>query len=540
MWFPRLSTDRLARLDPNWRQRPGATLASVSGGQRLACVNEPAQRAGLYRNLKLADARAMLPGLQATAEDIGADKRLLQRLASWCDRYTPWVALDDMPEQPGYGLFLDISGCAHLFGGGDKGEAALLGDLTARLEKVGFACRAGLADTPGAAWAMAHHGTGTRRIVPPGGQRQALAELPMEALRLPQDAVETLNRLGLRCIADLYSLPRAPLTNRFGPLVLARLDQALGRLVETIEPRRPAPPFRCRLAFAEPIGRPEDIAAATSRLLASLGSQLESAGMGARQVELVLYRVDGSFERCEIGTSQPSRDAGHLLRLFAEPLGQIDAGFGVELMLLTARSADRFAGRQTGLQPGETEDGKADELIDRLAARLGPDRVIRLAPRQSHLPERAVQRIVASSAANGAANGTAMRSAVALAQDWRVFTRAAPGRVTPVRPVRLLATPEPIDVIAPVPDDPPRQFNWRQRAHRVVRVDGPERLANEWWREEETAAAAIEAIPPVRDYYRIEAEDGQRYWIYRDGPFNNIAANGAARTARWYLHGFCA
>lgn len=537
LWFPRLSTDRLARLDPNWRERPGATLASVSGGQRLASVNEAAARTGLHRQQRLADARAMLPGLQVTPEDIGADRRLLEKLAAWCDRYTPWVALDDFPDQAGYGLFLDISGCAHLFGGGDAGEARLLEDLVGRIEKLGFACRAGLADTAGAAWAMAHYDAGGRaqRIVAPGDQRKALAGLEMAALRLPQEAIDTLNRLGLRRVGDLYSLPRAPLTNRFGPLVLARLDQALGRMVENIQPRRPTPPFRCRLAFAEPIDRPEDIAAATARLLASLGSQLESAGMGARQVELVLYRVDGSFERCEIGTSQPSRDAEHLLRLFAEPLAQIDAGFGVELMLITARAADPFVGRQHSLQQGESnEDGKVGELIDRLTARLGADRVIRLVPRQSHIPERAVQRLAAAGAATA-------RTATALAEDWRIFAKATPNRTAPVRPVRLLASPEPIDVIAPVPDDPPRQFNWRQQAHRVVRVDGPERLANEWWREPDAAGAALNATPPVRDYYRIEAEDGQRYWIYRDGPFNSVVgAAGSLRTARWYLHGFCA
>jgi protein ImuB len=361
--------------------------------------------------------------------------------------------------------------------------------------------------------------------------------LEIAALRLPAEAIDTFNRLGLRRIGDLYSLPRAPLTNRFGPLVVARLDQALGRMVENITPRRPTPPFRCRLAFAEPIGRPEDIAAATSRLLASLSSQLESAGMGARQLELVLYRVDGSFERCEIGTSQPSRDADHLLRLFGEPLSQIDTGFGVELMLLTARAADRFVARQHSLQQGEgQEDGKVDELIDRLTAKLGADRIIRLVPRHSHLPERAVQRITASAAVGG---GT--RSAVALAQDWRTFARPTATRVAPVRPVRLLATPEPIDVTAPVPDDPPLQFRWRQQAHRVVRVDGPERLANEWWREESASPSTmLNTTPPVRDYYRIEAEDGQRYWIYRDGPFNSIATAGSLRTARWYMHGFCA
>jgi len=486
--------------------------------------------------MRLADARAMLPGLLLMQEDAAADRRLLEKLASWCDRYTPWVALDDTPPQiagQGGGLWLDITGCAHLFGDGEAGEHKLFEDITTRLQGFGFSCRAGLADTPGAAWAVARYSEKRQdRLLPPGGQRLAMANLPVVALRLARDIVDTLHRLGLRRVADLYSLPRAPLVQRFGDTPVTRLDQALGRLEETIVPRRPAPPFRCRMAFAEPIGRQEDVAAATGRLLAALCGQLESTGMGARQIELSLHRVDGSLAHTEIGTSRPSRDPDHLMRLFNEPLAQLDSGFGVELMILAARAAQPLAHRQAVL-PGrdaasavaladDEEEKSIGELVDRLSGRLGATNVIRLVPQQSHLPERAQRRVAA-------ARGAATHGALALQQrQWQGFAS-----LRAMRPVRLLVEPEPIDVIAPVPDDPPLQFRWRQASHRVVRVDGPERLANEWWRNERAMASS------VRDYYRLETEDGQRYWVYRDGPFN-VAAQAGGRTARWYLHGLCA
>lgn len=548
LWLPRLSTDRLARRAPQWRAQPAATVASVSGGQRLAAVNEAAHRAGAHPGMRLADARALLPSLLTTQEDPAADHRLLEKLASWCDRYTPWVALDDTPAEivvQGGGLWLDITGCAHLFGQGELGEKLLLDDLLSRLQGFGFSCRAALADTAGAAWAVAHY-TERRedRLLPPGGQRSAIAGLPVAALRLPPDTVEPLQRLGLRRIADLYPLPRAPLMQRFGASLTMRLDQALGRQEETIEPRRPAPPFRCRMAFAEPIGRPEDIAAATGRLLAALASQLESAGMGARQIELSLHRVDGSLAHTQIGTSRPSRDPNHLMRLFAEPLGQLDSGFGVELMILSARAVQPLDHRQstlpTGILPagdltsGSVADGTfvdseaekaVGELVDRLTSRLGAGNVVRLMPHQSHVPERAQRRLAAHSQA------LPVDGALALKREWAGFAA-----LRALRPVRLLVEPEPIDVTAPVPDDPPLQFIWRRTSHRVVKVEGPERIANEWWHGGKGLTALTSA---VRDYYRIETEDGQRYWVYRDGPFNAALQLGG-RIARWFLHGLCA
>lgn len=493
--------------------------------------------------MRLADARALLPGLLTTQEDPAADRRLLEKLASWCDRYTPWVALDDTPAEiaaQGGGLWLDITGCAHLFGRDELGEKLLLDDLLSRLQGFGFSCRAALADTAGAAWAVAHY-TERRedRLLPPGGQRSAIAGLPVTALRLPTETVETLHRLGLRRIADLYPLPRAPLMQRFGAQLTMRLDQALGRQEETIEPRRPAAAFRCRMAFAEPIGRQEDIAAATGRLLAALASQLESAGMGARQMELSLHRVDGSLAHTQIGTSRPSRDANHLMRLFAEPLAQLDSGFGVELMILSARTVQPLGHRQGALRAhhmaapdivaGAVANGEEEkalgELVDRLTSRLGTGNVVRLMPQQSHVPERAQRRLAAHSQA------LPIEGALALKREWAGYAA-----LRALRPVRLLVEPEPIDVTAPVPDDPPLQFTWRRTSHRVVKVDGPERIANEWWHGSRNAPALTSA---VRDYYRVETEDGQRYWVYRDGPFNAAPQLGG-RTARWFLHGLCA
>lgn len=551
LWFPRLATDRLARRSVLWRTRPAATISTASGGPLLAAVNEPAHRAGLRPGQRLTDARALLPELLVAAANGEADRALLERLAEWCDRYTPWVALDETDPAigiDGAGLWLDITGCSHLFGGGDAGEQHLFEDLLARLQGHGFTCRGAIADTPGAAWAAARFAERRESlIVAPAGQREALADLPMAGLRLPAETIETLYRLGLRRIGDLYPMARGPLASRFGTLPLQRLDQALGREDESIEPRRPAPPFRTRIAFAEPVGRAEDVTAAAGRLLDALCRQLEHAGMGARRLELVAHRVDGTLATAAIGTSQPSRDPAHLLRLFGDSLGQIDCGFGVELIMLAARAVDPFAATQAqlddralslagaaaqlGQQVGHQVGQAVGELVDRLATRLGSASVFRLIPRASHVPERATRRQAAMDGTQGG------REAGGRAAGWRDadWTRHA---AAISRPVRLLTRPEPIDVTAPVPDDPPMQFRWRRETHRVVRTDGPERLANEWWRSDRSPVALVRDNASVRDYYRIEDEGGRRYWIYRDGPLNGLP--GAGANTRWFLHGFCA
>ena len=484
--------------------------------------------------MRLADARALLPDLVTTPGEPQADHRLIETIANWCDRYTPWVAIDPLGgaiaeegveacSTGGFGgdagLLLDVTGCAHLFGQGEAGERALLADLTERLARHDLTCRAAMADTAGAAWALARFAERQADLFcPPRGHRQALAQLPIEGLRLDAPIVETFLKLGLRRIGDLYPLPRAPLARRFGDQPLTRLDQALGTIVEPIEPRRTPPAFRTRLAFVEPIGRPEGIAAATSRLLAALCRQLEQAGVGARKLEIALYRVDGSVDRTAIGTSRPNRDSPKLMKLFEEKLGELDPGFGVELMILSAPEVETWTGSQdalpeTAVRNPLAEDGTID-LADRLALRLGKDNVVRLLPRDSHIPERV--QTTASISAPAAADGA-----------WRRLAS-----MKGARPTRLLQRPEPVEVTALMPDEPPRQFTWRRHAHKLVKIEGPERIADEWWRPRPGGRVMpANIIPPVRDYYRVEDDDGGRFWLFRDGPLN---------AAKWFLHGFCA
>jgi protein ImuB len=543
LWFPKLSTDRLARVSKkDWSDRAAATVVWHDGCPRLAAVNPHARAAGLRPRMRLADARALLPDLVTVAGEPQADRRLIETIAGWCDRYTPWVAIDPMSgaladdiertcSAGGFGgdagLLLDVTGCTHLFGDGEAGERALLADLVSRLARRDLSCRAAMADTAGAAWALARFAERQADLFCPSrGQRDALGSLPVEGLRLDPPILETFLKLGLRRIGDLYSMPRAPLARRFGDQPLSRLDQALGTLAEPIEPRRIPPAFRTRLAFAEPIGRAEDIAAATSRLLAALCRQFEQAGIGARQLEIALYRVDGSVDRTSIGTSRPNRDNPKLMKLFEERLGELDPGFGVELMILAAPEVEAWSGTQDAL-PDQNAPGIASgvdgtiDLADRLALRLGAENVVRLLSRDSHLPERV--QVAAPVSSKPAAPGA-----------WR---RVA--SLKGARPTRLLQRPEPVEVTAFVPDDPPSVFHWRRHAHRIVRADGPERIANEWWRPRSDGThPPAGTLPPVRDYYRVEDDDGGRFWLFRDGPYQ-LAANGRP-TARWFLHGFCA
>ena len=447
---------------------------------------------GLQPGHPLADARALVPGLRTAPADPNGQRAALATLADWCVRYTPSVTLDGDD-----GLLLDVTGCAHLFGG----EDALLADLARRLSRALIVAKASIADTPAAAWAIARFGNAS--VVPPEGAKAMLAPLPTAALRLPAATVEQLHRLGLRRIGDLLPLPRAPLVARFGETLTLRLDQLLGRAEEPLALRRPVIPWRTRLAFAEPIARREDIDAAVRRLLDDLSEMLEKAHRGARAVELLCCRVDGAAQIVAIGTAQPSRDAGHLARLFAEKLDAVDPGFGIEAMIVEAIGTDAMAPDQIGFA-GETGDrGTLAPLIDRLRNRLGERSVFRVTPVASHIPERAIAIVPALSPSRE--------------ESW-------PDGVA--RPVRLLPCPEPIDATAAVPDAPPSDFCWRSIDHRVVKAEGPERIAPEWWRGPDNAH--------TRDYYRLEDESGRRFWVYRAIP------NTAGEPTRWYVHGLFA
>ena len=355
-------------------------------------MNDAAQGLGLRLGMPLADARAMYPALAVAESDTEADRRLIDAVADWCDRYTPLVGLDapDGDNAPD-GLVLDIAGCAHLFGG----EAALGRDLLARLAAQGLHARAAVADTVGCAFAVARFGGAG--LVPPGGMRPALAPLPVAALRLAPETVEALTELGLKRIADLIDLPRAPLAARFGEILVRRLDQALGREDEPITPRLPVPSYLAEQRFSDPIGLERDVLGTIARLATQLGVAMERRQEGARLMQVALFRTDNKVYRIEVGTGAPVRDADRIVRLFADRLAMVgdacDPGFGFDMVRLAALVTERSEPVQGGFAQGElmgADDAEFSHLIDRLGARFGLRRVTRLVEQDTHIPEFAV------------------------------------------------------------------------------------------------------------------------------------------------------
>jgi protein ImuB len=521
--------------------RPGALVAGGSHGLRLTAVNARAAAGGLWAGQSLADARALLPALVSRPAEPARDRAALLALARWCGRYGPArnceIAAPGGPaEAPlDHGLWIDVTGVAHLFGG----EEALLEDLCRRFASLGLTPRAGLADTLGAAHALARYGAPHKhawRLAPPGALREVLAPLPVEALRLAPEAVLLLKRLGLRRIGALYGLPRAALALRFREAaagrarmaqaarrraaashtgaVLARLDQALGVRAEPLRPLAEPPALVVRRSWPVPLVSAEALLAELPALAAALVDGLAARGLAVRRAQLALFRADGTVAEVGVGTSLAARAGSHLVRLLQDRLDRLDAGFGVDMMALAATAVERFVPRQGGLAAGLAGGGERDagELVDVLANRLGAGSVWRLSPCDSHIPERAEEHVAALAGAPSPGQPAA--------PVWSA-------RPVPPRPPLLLARPEPIAVTAEVPDGPPACFRWRRLERRVARAEGPERIAPEWWREPERPC------PRPRDYFRIEDEAGGRYWVFRDG----LYGADAQAPPRWFLHG---
>lgn len=502
LWLRRLSTDRIARS----RECSAPLIVTGKRGnvEVLTAVDDAAERLGLSPGLALAQARAMHPGIDAVAEDAEADAALLESIADWCLRYTPLVACDT----PG-GLLLDISGCAHLYGG----ERELAADLSGRLEDAGFAYSLAIAGTIGAAWASAHYGEPASYAY--GEERALLAPLPLSALRLPPATVASLARVGLKRIGDIADLPRAPLTARFGSEVLRQLDRALGHEHEPLTPRLPVAPYVAEQRFAEPIAREEDVLAITGRLARRLQFALERRGDGARRIELTLFRTDGVVRRIAAGTSRPLRDPDEIRAMFVERLAALadalDPGFGFDMVRLSVIVAEACPPEQIGIGGGE-DAAELCRLVDRLSARLGARRVRRLTAQDSHIPEVAEAALPAQTV-----NGDA---------GWHAFRRYREQIALSPRPLRLLTRPEPIEAVAEVPDGPPLRFQWRRALHEVVAAEGPERIEGAWWSEHGG---------PARDYFRVEDKSGLRFWLFRAGLYRDLAQGAAAPT--WFLHG---
>lgn len=487
----------------NDRSRNAAPIVIVDvvrNAMRIVAMANDTRLTGIYPEQTLSDARAIIPSLDCVRHDPHADSKLLIQIARWCERYTPLVSISDND-----GLFLDITGCTHLF----DGEEKMLDDVKSRLIAQGFDIALAIADTAGTAWALARYDE--QAIAKPKTQQTYLEPMQLSALRLPKELVGELSRLGFKTIGCLIGVPRAPITARFGEEVLYRLDQALGLADEVLSPFQPIAELVYEKRFPEPIVYEDDIKGTIKRLANQLHSDLEQRGLGLRQSRLQLFRADGEVVHLLVETSAPLRDAGKIASLFDERLASLhdewDAGFGFDIIQLSVLRCDKFDATQTDLVVDEYIQDEAKHLIDRLSARLGGDRVQVYQRAETHIPERS------------------FRLVPALHQRPTVFPSIA--ELTATRPILLFARPERADVMAEVPEGAPLQFRWRKVQYEVICSEGPERIACEWWKDGRAAK--------TRDYFRIETKDGYRLWLFRHGLYER-ETNAPA----WYVHGLFA
>jgi protein ImuB len=489
--FRHLLTDGLALRRPALKELPFVLAAPVKNRAVITAASALAEQQGAFTGMAVADARAAAPELLSFDDTPGKAAKLLRLLGLWCIRYTPAVAVD-LPD----GLLLDISGCAHLWGG----ERAYLKEIVLKLRAAGFDARAAIADTPGAAFAVSRFAR-VSPIVPTGGQAGVLAGLPPAALRLEPEVLERLQKLGFRTIGPMLSMPAPTLRRRFGKDLLLRIDQALGRLDEVFVPLVPPIPYVERLPCLEPIRTAIGIEIAIEKLLSALCLRLQAEGKGLRKAILKCHRIDGRKVQVAISTTKGSHSVSHLMRLFKLQISKIEPALGIELFVLEAPLVEDMETVQE--QIWAVDKGLADtalaELLDRVAGKVGSEAIRRYLPAEHYWPEQSI------------------KIAASLIEEP---TTAWPEQM---RPVRLLATPEPIEVMALVPDNPPKTFTYKNKRHMIVKADGPERIGREWWQDS----------GEHRDYYAVEDSDGQRYWVFRSGHYDGI-------DARWYLHGYFA
>ena len=508
LFLPHWSTDRLRRKTgkspPDRGTAASAPLVTAipDHGRRIVAAVDPVARLlGIRQGMTITQARAFATGLEVVDAEPDADADGLRRLALWAGaRYSPVVA-PDMPD----GLWIDVTGCASLF----STERALIKDLHRRIAAFGLSVQIAVADTAGCAHAVARHVPAGRPVtIEPGDHRKAIALLPISALRVPPADVEGLRKLGFERVEQLIGAPRGPLAKRFGLALHRRLDQALGFLPEPIEPIFPEELPRTRRGFMEPIATAKAFTRVLGDLAEDIAAQLVGLGKGARRLDCYFHRVDGHIQAIRVGTAAPSRDPRHLAKLLSAKVETIEPGLGIEAMTLVAPLIEAMKAAQgESLERLGRRGPDLPALVDALANRFGHRSLHRSGPCASAMPERSISIVPPLDPSAGV--------------SWHDDLP---------RPSRMLARPEPIDVIALLPDETPRLFVWRGRRYRVTQGDGPERLHGEWWRE----AGAESALPmAVRDYYQVETETGGRYWLFRLGDGQNRASG----PMRWFLHG---
>lgn len=493
IWFRYLTTDRLTLCRPELKGRPLVLATAERGRKVITAVNAEAQKQGIAAGTPVADARAMISGLEVFDEQPGHALKLLNALAGWSIRYTPFVTID-----PPDGLILDISGCAHLWGG----EHGYLKEIVNRLRNSGYHTHAAIADTAGTAWAISRYGKASS-VIESKGQAQALLSLPPAALRLEPGVLERLHKLGMNQIKRFMDMPRSVLRRRFGNDLILRLGQALGTEDEPLFPLQPAEPYLERLPCLEPIRTAAGIEIAIQKLLHTLCRRLQQEGMGLRTAVLKCYRIDGETVQAEIGTNCASRHTEHLFKLFQHRIPSIEPALGIELFTLEAPKVEEVSRTQEALWSKNPGLNAADvtELLDRVAMRVGREAICRYLPDEHYWPERSFKVSVSVTEKPSA--------------EWRTDRP---------RPVVLLKKPVRIEVTAPIPDYPPMLFIYKGRRHIIKKADGPERIEREWWLD----------TGEHRDYYQAEDEEGKRYWIFRSGHYSGEKDN------QWFIHGFFA
>jgi protein ImuB len=491
IWFRFLETDWLKLRHPELRTSAFVFAGADHGRIIVKSADTIARSKGIKQGMVLADARAILPGLKVYDEIIQLQNKLLNALAEWCIRYTPSSAVD-LPD----GLILDISGCAHLWGG----EQAYLKTIVTNLSSRGYHVRAAIADTIGTAWAIARYGKITP-IIDKGDQSEALLPLPPAALRLQPETLQRLEKLGLKEISSFINMPRTALRRRFGQEILLRLDQALGHESEFMQPVQPTVMYQERLPCLEPIKTATGIEIALKRLLETICHRFSREQKGLRKAIFKCYRTDGKIEQIDIGTSRASRNMDHLFRLFELKINLLEPDLGFDLFVLEAPIVEELTASQEALWSNSEHDlMQIAELLDKIGSKIGNHAIQRYLPAEHYWPERSI------------------KSTFILDEK-----PATAWRTDLLRPIHLLTHPIPIRVMVLLPDYPPMQFSYKGNLHKVVKADGPERVEQEWWLN----------TGEYRDYYCVENESGARYWIFRLGDYNN-------KKPEWFIHGFFA
>ncbi len=492
VWFRHLVTDWFTLRQPALREVPFVVSAPSHGRMVIVAANALAEQQGIHTGMVVADARVIIPSLQILDDKPGLADKLLQRIAEWCIRFTPFVAVDPLG-----GLIFDATGCYHLWGG----DSYYITTIAQRFKVRGYDVRVAMADTIGCAWAVARYGQQSL-LVEKEKHFQSLLPLPPAALRLDIETVELLGKLGLRQVGQFISMPRSALRRRFGDLFLQRLDQALGNEDEIIQPVQPIEPYQERLPCIEPIVTRQGIEIALQRLLTTIGERLQKEAKGLRMAIFKGFRVDGKIERIEIGTNRATHNSQHIFKLFETKLDQIEPALGIELFLLEAQKVEDLSPMQESLweHVSGLDNMGLSELLDRVEAKFGNGHVHRYLPDEHYWPERSIK--LASSISEKPTT------------TWKVDRP---------RPLQLLPIPEKIEVAAPVPDYPPMNFRYKGKLHKIIKADGPERIEQEWWLQQ----------GQHRDYYYVEDEEGCRYWLFRLGHYTD-------KTYSWFIHGFFA